>query len=59
MSPKSEFQNLSFHILRSKSFHCWYFTILFALCLSLSQFFFISAVLCHWSKAMSLVGILP
>ena len=31
MSPKSEFQNLSFRILRMKQYHCWYFTILFAL----------------------------
>ena len=31
MSPKSEFQNLSFCILRRKQCHCWYFTILFAL----------------------------
>ena len=43
MSPKSEFQNLSFRILRRKQCHCWYFTVLFAL-LSVAHsrsFFFI------------------
>ena len=42
MSPKSEFQNLSFHILRRKQCHCWYFTILFALLsVAVAVFFFI------------------
>ena len=59
MSPKSEFRNLSFRILRSKPCHCWYSTILFALCMLLSQLFLFSAVLCHCFKAISLVGILP
>ena len=64
MSPKSEFQNLSFRILRRKQCHCWYFTILFAL-LSVAHsrsffFYLFSAVhICHCFKAMSLVGILP
>ena len=61
MSPKSEFQNLSFRILRRKQCHCWYFTILFALLsVAVAVFFLFSAVhICHCFKAISLVGILP
>ena len=66
--PLSEFQNLSFHMLRSKKRCCWYFTIIvfafFFLLLMhiqpiLVSFVAISAVLCRSFKAMSLVGILP
>ena len=60
MAPKSEFQNLSFRILRMKQYHWWCFNILFALLsVTVAVVFFISAVLCHYFKAMLLVGILP
>ena len=64
--PHFEFQNLSFHILRRKPCHCWFFTIVFALFSSLSQFqrifvsfISISPALCLCFKAMSLVKIYP